>query len=327
MSPWIIAFLAPCAICVATVWGLGRSRWSARLADHPNSRSLHSRPTPRIGGIAMVLGAIPVAFALATPDLKLLWALALGLAFVSFADDLRSLPIGVRLAAHFTAAAIAAVGILPSGLEGRIAWAILATVGVAWMTNLYNFMDGADGIAGGMAAIGFGAYALAAFESGAMPLALGCTAIASAATGFLAFNLPPARFFMGDAGSIPLGFLAGVLGIAGAVGGAWPAWFPLLVFSPFIVDATVTLIRRFLRGERVWIAHRLHCYQRLVLSGWSARRLASWSYALMVAAGASALVGRSQGTVNQYAILAVWCGLYVAALAAIERRSPSESVS
>ena len=324
MSSWAIALGVPCAICIAAVWMLGRSRWAARLADHPNPRSLHSRPTPRIGGIAIVLGSIPVAVAFATPELRLLWSLALGLALVSFADDLRSLPIGIRLAAHFAAAAIAMAAIIPEALEARLALVLLATVCVAWMTNLYNFMDGADGLAGGMAAIGFGVYAIAAYESGAIPLALGCAAVASAAIGFLLFNFPPARVFMGDAGSIPLGFLAGALGVAGAVEGAWPAWFPVLVFSAFAVDATVTLLRRVLRHERVWIAHRLHGYQRLVLSGWSAPRLAAWSYVLMAAAGACALAGRTQGATIQCAILAAWGVFYVVAFAAIERRRPRD---
>src|SRR4030095_6825063 len=137
------------------------------------------------------------------------------------------------------------------------------------------------GLAGGMAVIGFGTYGLAAWLAGSSEFALLAWSIAAASAAFLLFNFPPARVFMGDAGSIPLGFLCGALGAYGIANEAWPAWFPLLVFSPFSVDASVAIARRVLRGERFWIAHRSHYYQRLVLSGWGRRRLAGWSYALM----------------------------------------------
>jgi UDP-GlcNAc:undecaprenyl-phosphate/decaprenyl-phosphate GlcNAc-1-phosphate transferase len=174
------------------------------------------------------------------------------------------------------------------GLSG---WALVgAILAVVWMTNLYNFMDGADGLAGGMAAIGFGALALGAWLGDAPRLAAFCAAIAAAALAFLRFNFPPARVFMGDAGSIPLGFLAAALGILGAQQNVWPWLFPLLVFSPFIVDASVTLARRGLRGERIWQAHRSHYYQRVVLLGASHRQLALAAYALMLTMAALACV-------------------------------------
>jgi UDP-N-acetylmuramyl pentapeptide phosphotransferase/UDP-N-acetylglucosamine-1-phosphate transferase len=176
--------------------------------------------------------------------------------------------------------------LLSLGLTG---WTLLAgMLAVVWMTNLYNFMDGSDGLAGGMAAIGFGALALAAMLGDAAGLAALCAAIAAAALAFLRFNFPPARVFMGDAGSIPLGFMAATLGIVGAMQDVWPWLFPLLVFSPFIVDASVTLIRRGLRGEKVWRAHRSHYYQRVVLLGATHRQLALAAYALMLAAAALA---------------------------------------
>ena len=324
MTGWLLALAAPLALSIAICALLLRTSWSARLSDHPNERSLHTQPTPRIGGIAVMLAALPVAFALSTPALDIVWMLALGLALVSFADDMRSLPIAIRLPSHFAAAAVAAAAIAP---EWPVIILLVAAIGLAWMTNLYNFMDGSDGLAGGMAAIGFGTYAIAAAQSGSMPLALACAALAAAALGFLVFNFPPARAFMGDAGSIPLGFLAGALGLHGFVADAWPAWFPLLVFSPFVVDASVTIARRMLRRERFWIAHRTHAYQRLVLSGWSPRRLASGAYGLMLAAGVSAIAARTAGLANQYAILAVWGLLYLVVVMAIERRRPLNGAS
>jgi UDP-N-acetylmuramyl pentapeptide phosphotransferase/UDP-N-acetylglucosamine-1-phosphate transferase len=271
-----------------------------------------------------MLGALPIAAALA-PSLAIGWALAACLALVSLADDFRSLPIAVRLPAHFAAAALALAVMAPATLSPAVF--VLCILAIAWMTNLYNFMDGADGLAGGMAAIGFGAYALAAYIAGHEALALGCAALASAAAGFLSRNFPPAKVFMGDAGSIPLGFLAATLGVHGVLAGAWPAWFPLLVFSLFIVDASLTIARRLARGERVWIAHRQHAYQRLVLAGWSPRRLALVCYGVMLATAASALAGRAGSEPMQYAILALWCGLYVVANLAIQRHANIESAS
>jgi UDP-N-acetylmuramyl pentapeptide phosphotransferase/UDP-N-acetylglucosamine-1-phosphate transferase len=163
-------------------------------------------------------------------------------------------------------------------------------------------MDGSDGLAGGMAVIGFGTYGLAAWLGGNLELELLAWSIAAAAAGFLIFNFPPAKIFMGDVGSIPLGFLAGALGVAGWLQGLWPLWFPLIVFAPFIVDASVTLLRRALRRERIWQAHREHYYQRLILSGWSHRKTAIWEYALMLACAALALAGREAAAAMQAAV-------------------------
>jgi UDP-N-acetylmuramyl pentapeptide phosphotransferase/UDP-N-acetylglucosamine-1-phosphate transferase len=197
--------------------------------------------------------------------------------------------------------------------------AFVAIVAIAWVTNLFNFMDGADGLAGGMAAIGFAACAWAAIHSGDTALAGTCAAIASASVGFLRWNFPPARVFLGDAGSIPLGFLAAALGAYGAVRGTWSLAFPVMVFSPFIVDATVTLLRRLVGGEKVWRAHRSHYYQRLVLAGWPRRRLAVASFALMAGAGASALVLERVGAMLQCGIIFFWAALYALLLVSIDR--------
>ena len=215
---------------------------------------------------------------------------------------------------------IAAELIPGASVEGF--WGALGVaLAIAWATNLYNFMDGADGLAGGMGAIGFAALGIAALDGGEPALATICIALASACAGFLAHNFPPARVFMGDCGAIPLGFLAGALGLHGALIGAWPSWFAPLVFSPFIVDATLTLARRVLRGEPFWRAHRDHGYQRLVLAGWSKRRLAVASWALMLAASASALAARGSGERERCAILFVWLAVYAALATAVGWRT------
>jgi UDP-N-acetylmuramyl pentapeptide phosphotransferase/UDP-N-acetylglucosamine-1-phosphate transferase len=239
---------------------------------------------------------------------------AFALAAISMLDDVRGLPVALRFLAHFLAAVAC---LLALGVSG---WGLLlATLAVVWMTNLYNFMDGSDGLAGGMAVIGFGALALAAWLGDAPGLAAFCASIAAAALAFLRFNFPPARLFMGDAGSIPLGFLAAALGILGAQHNVWPWLFPLLVFSPFIVDASVTLVRRALRGEKIWQAHRSHYYQRVVLMGATHRQLAWAAYALMFAGAALAfvLLALPQYTAG---LLAIWAATYLLIFMAIDLR-------
>ena len=274
-AEWMAPLAAFLVCWLVLAWLLRRGRLPM---DHPNERSLHDTPTPRIGGLGIMAG-VGVASAWLAGGMWLPAMLAaFALAAVSVLDDVRGLPVALRFLAHFVAAAAC---LLALGLSG---WALVgATMAVVWMTNLFNFMDGSDGLAGGMAAIGFGALALAAWLGGAPGLAAFCAAVAAAALAFLRFNFPPARVFMGDAGSIPLGFLAATLGILGAMQDVWPWLFPLLVFSPFIVDASVTLVRRALHGEKVWRAHRSHYYQRAVLLGASHRQLALAAYALMLA--------------------------------------------
>jgi UDP-GlcNAc:undecaprenyl-phosphate/decaprenyl-phosphate GlcNAc-1-phosphate transferase len=270
-------------VAFAGVWLL-LSRFARFALDQPNERSLHERPVPRTGGIAVLAGtAMALAFGATALWLPLL--LALALAVVSFIDDLRSIPPLLRLGVHVGAAALLVWQVAPLDI-----WQItLLVLALAWLTNLYNFMDGSDGLAGGMAVFGFGAYAAAAWLAGAAVLATLCLCIAAAAAAFLAFNFHPARIFMGDVGSIPLGFLAGALGLVGWRDGAWPLWFPLVVFAAFIVDATLTLGRRLAKGERVWRPHRDHYYQRMVRGSLGHRGTAYVAYAVMAACAAAAL--------------------------------------
>lgn len=320
----LVYVLLPALVSALVIAAARRSSWPRRVIDHPNERSLHSVPTPRLGGLGVTAGALPLISLAGGAPLIAIAVCAAFLAIVSLIDDMRSLPIEVRLPAHL-AAAIAAVLAFASPVGGAAPWgwveSALAVVAIAWMANLFNFMDGSDGLAGGMAVIGFAILAIAAADARSMPLTLAAVAISSAAAGFLLFNFPPARVFLGDSGSVPLGFLAGALGAWGVTLGAWPVWFPILVFSPFIVDASVTVLRRLFAGERVWRAHRSHFYQRLVLAGWSKRRLALAAYALMVAAGASALAGLGQGVEVQCVIILVWGAIHVSLLVAIERRA------
>ena len=244
--------------------------------DAPNHRSLHSALTPRTGGLAIMLGVL-VAFAM----LGGLWAwigIAAGFMLVSLMDDVYGLQVRWRLAIQLLLCA----GFVWFFMLRQPWWVLfLALPALIWMTNLYNFMDGSDGLAGGMTAFGFGAYAVASYMVGNLQLTFMCGAIVVSSLAFLLFNFYPAKIFMGDAGSIPLGFLAGAIGLHGWQQGLWPMWFPVLVFSPFIVDSTATLLKRVLRHEKVWQAHREHYYQRLVLLGWGHKKTALAEYILM----------------------------------------------
>lgn len=308
MSFPLLAPVLAFAVSVATVLLLLTEKLQAFALDHPNERSLHAAPVPRTGGLAMLLG-LTLGWLLAGPgDAWPALAGALALAAVSLLDDRRGLPVAARFAAHLLAAG-AFVAFHASALPGTV-WALAAVLFIGWITNLYNFMDGSDGLAGGMALFGFGSYAVAAWLGGHGALAAPSACVAAAAAGFLVFNFHPARIFMGDAGSVPLGFLAGAFGVQGWLTGAWPVWFPLLVFSPFIVDATVTLVKRAVRGERVWQAHREHYYQRLVRAGLGHRGTALLEYALMAAAGGSALWAMDQPPHVRAAVVAGWAIAY-----------------
>ena len=266
------------------------SKFGRFALDRPNERSLHKQPVPRTGGLGVLAGAL-ISIGFGGAALWLPITLVVILAAVSFTDDLRGLSTIVRLAAHLAAAGILVWCVLTPMHPLELALLALA---VAWTTNLYNFMDGSDGLAGGMALFGFGTYAIAASVSGHAPLLALDVALAAAACAFLLFNFPPARIFLGDVGSVPLGFLAASLGLQGWRDNVWPLWFPLLVFAPFVADATVTLIKRLLKGDKVWQAHRDHYYQRLVRMGVGHRRTALTWYALMLACALAALYARGE---------------------------------
>ncbi|MFC5430197.1 glycosyltransferase family 4 protein [Paraburkholderia denitrificans] len=315
----LLLAVASALACAAILGALLKTGLAWRLAtDIPNDRSLHVRPTPRVGGWGIVPVCL-VAIVLAVPSLWLVAACAFFLAAVSQLDDRRGLPARVRFAAHFVA-----VVVLIVAYPATAPWWVLACIAflMLWLVNLYNFMDGSDGLAGGMALFGFGGYALASLMSvhPAPELALACAAVVGAAAGFLYFNFHPARIFLGDAGSIPLGFLAGAFGYWGWRSGTWPDWFPAMAFAPFIGDASVTLARRLARGEKVWQAHREHYYQRMVRSGMGHARTALCWYAVMFTGVILALSALGRTAAIQWSFIAVWVVVLVLIGAAIDSR-------
>lgn len=293
------------------------SKFSRSIQDIPNERSLHSKAVPRTGGVALLLGVF-AGWSMLLPSLA--WWLVmpvLGLFALSMLDDIYSLPVKQRLVVHLLAAVLLVWG---SGIATQhgIVFALFIFFFSVWMTNLYNFMDGSDGLAGGMALFGFASYGLAAYFAHNEVLATLSFTVAAAALGFLFFNFNPAKIFMGDAGSIPLGFLAAALGLWGWQQNAWAMWFPLLVFSPFIVDASITLLKRTVRGAKITEAHREHYYQRAIQLGAGHRKVALAEYVLMGLVGATAVCLREQ--TFPWAVLLVWVALYVVLMWAVDKR-------
>lgn len=250
------------------------------ILDRPNERSSHREPTPRGGGIALVpvillAWAVVGAGARADPLFWIVLGAAAFLAVVSWLDDVYGLPPGPRFVSHIAAAAIV-LALLPAdrlvfhGVLPLILDRAAAGVLWVWFANLYNFMDGIDGITGvETASLGVGIAVVATIGGGlgsaGVPIAPLGLALAAAAIAFLLWNWHPARIFMGDVGSVPIGFLAGWLLIGLAASGAWAA--AIILPAYYLADASLTLARRASRLERVWRAHREHFYQRAVAAG------------------------------------------------------------
>lgn len=308
-SPLISAFVT---MLLTLILSLNKE---GKLQDIPNERSLHTAPIPRIGGVALMAG---ILLGWMTMFQFWIWWIVLpvlGLFALSLVDDARNLSPRTRLVGHFIAALIVLAGAGVGWL-----WALPVLLYIVWMTNLYNFMDGSDGLAGGMALFGFTFYGIAALMHGNDTFAMMSFSIGAAALGFLYHNFHPAKVFMGDAGSIPLGFLAAAFGIWGWRLDYWPFWFPILVFSPFVVDASLTLFKRARRGEVLSQAHRTHYYQRLVQMGWGHRNTAIVEYGLMLLVGTSALWGMGLDAQGQGNLLAWWGAVYLGLSMLIDRR-------
>lgn len=256
-------------------WVLRCYALSRSLMDIPNGRSSHSVPTPRGGGVSVVLAYLAALALLASAGtmhwsdtVPLLGSGAL-IALIGFLDDHGHVAARWRLLAHFTSAgwALFWIGGLPTielmGFDLDLGWLghLLAAVYLVWVLNLYNFMDGIDGIASVEAvSVCLGA-SLVYWLTGHDQIILPPVVLAVAVLGFLYWNFPPARIFMGDAGSGFIGIVMGVLSLQAAWAASELLWVWLILLGVFIVDATFTLGRRLLRGDKIYEAHRSHAYQ------------------------------------------------------------------
>jgi len=255
------------------------------VLDLPNDRSSHSVPTPRGGGLAVLFVFLTSLMLLAAfgdvpkPRATWLFALTFALGALSWADDLRGLSPFLRLGGHIVGIGIAmALGLIDGPVFGGILPPLLDKIAAAflwvWFVNLFNFMDGIDGIAGiETASVGFGVAVLVALSGIGDGLHYTALALAGVAMGFLVWNWHPAKIFLGDVGSVPIGFLLGWMLLSIAAKGYWAA--ALILPGYFLVDATLTLMKRALRGDKIWQAHREHFYQYAVLRGKSHAEVSS----------------------------------------------------
>ena len=281
------------------------------ILDHPNERSSHSLPTPRGGGLAVtpVVAGMLLLTAYVAPGYPIILAAgALILMAVSWLDDRRGLAPLPRLLVQAAVIAATLIGVPADALvfHGLLPfWADRLATGLGWLwfVNLYNFMDGIDGITGiETAGIGFGLTLLGG------PFAPQAAGVAAAGIGFLAWNWHPARIFLGDSGSIPLGFVLGGLLVQLAAGGHLAA--ALILPGYYVADATLTLLWRLRDGEKVWQPHRRHFYQRAVRGGKSHAQVA-----LAIGAANLALIGcawvaaQANAAAGSLAGLAVVAGL------------------
>ena len=259
-------------------WIMRELAVSGGVLDVPNERSSHSVPRPRGGGVAIALAASGGLVFLACREaiaLNLLWGLVGGgiaVGTVGFLDDRNQLSARIRIIVHLTTAiwAVGCIGgVPPMRIDDQMVsfgWISypLAALTIVWALNLFNFMDGIDGIAASEAVFVCGAGAalcVVGMASCAVPAA--ALVVAAASLGFLVWNWPPAKIFMGDVGSGYLGYVIAILALSAARENNIALFQWLILGGVFFVDATVTLLRRLMRGEKVYLAHRSHAYQRL----------------------------------------------------------------
>jgi UDP-N-acetylmuramyl pentapeptide phosphotransferase/UDP-N-acetylglucosamine-1-phosphate transferase len=310
MIPWACgvfcaaSFILAAALCVV----VRDAALKRKLVDLPNERSLHVAPVPRVGGVALTMSAFAVFVAggmvlrtFERPDLRACLIGSFVIAALGSVDDIHPLPASLRLLVQAsTAAAVLRVAHFGSriGLAAHLSLSLPPYIGVAigtlfvvGTTNIYNFMDGMDGLAGSQAISTGMTMACAAAVCGNSDVSAVFVPIAGAAAGFLLHNFPPADLFLGDAGSTFLGFAFGSVGLV-AAGRETPVPFDvtLLALAPFLLDGSTTIVRRAVLGQPVWRAHRTHLYQRAVATKLTHRDVLHVYAVWMVACALAAVV-------------------------------------
>lgn len=309
-----IFILAGLISYLTTGWLINGPVW-LRSLDIPNHRSSHTQPTPRLGGLGIVAAFVlllPLLWILLLPDSgNWLFATRFGLAILGYVviavvgliDDMRRIRPLTKYLGQLIAALIAIwsgvtflhldlpyLGRLDLALAGTFGGLIGAALTILWLTgfsNIFNFMDGIDGLAGGSGLIYALALAVVCGMTGHRLLAAGSLILAAACLGFLLHNFPPARIFLGDVGSLFIGYVLAAFAVLTTNSGVRPVPFPavILIFAPFIYDTTLTLILRWRRGERLHEAHRSHLYQRLIAHGQGHRQVSLTYYGLNLVLG------------------------------------------
>lgn len=269
---WLLVGLALLAACLLTP--LARSYSLRRgLVDQPGPRRSHLRPVARGGGIAIAVVMFALAAILARHDPSIWW-FAVGVAgftSIGWADDHRPLPVLARLVPELGLAAALLWLVWPVHAP---AWLLLPVVlALVWWINLFNFMDGSDGLAAAHAMFMSVVIGLAWLVAGQTVWATLGLGLAAGCAGFLVWNLPPARVFLGDSGSLMLGWALAFPALVAAPNARIDAAVWVILAAPFLVDASLTLAARVVRGRRWYTPHRDHAYQALLRSGWSHQQL------------------------------------------------------
>ena len=284
MSESFLIALTAAALTAAILFWLLRSDSILLAKDMPSSRGLHQRVVPRGGGLAIF--AVVALFAalghlqgIRDAEFTLITVASLtGVAAMGFLDDRFNLSVSGRFLTGLVLTALLAAGslgdqpVLIFGQEYNLSFGVLvvfATLAIFWLMNLFNFMDGADGVAGVQSLVASAVLAFWFAYDGHEFLALVNSALAGACLGFLWFNWSPARVFMGDVGSLALGAWFGVMSLIGVTRFGFPLEALLTLLGVFVFDATLTLFRRLFQGKRITQAHREHLYQKLILAGFS----------------------------------------------------------
>ena len=318
MTSLLLTFVGCFVACGVLTYFVRQHAITRRILDYPNERSSHVTTTPRGGGLAIaisLLSATLLSAVLHLVDIPLTVAVVGGgsaIAIIGWMDDLGKAPVALRLVVQLLAAAGAVIAL--GGMEHPIfsvapvdlgvAGSLLAILGIVWCTNLYNFMDGIDGLAASEATIvaGMGATITALGDQAGVSIVL--AALAGAASAFLLWNWQPARIFMGDVGSGLIGFILGICVVATQHGRPIAIIFWLILLLVFFVDATVTLLRRIHAREALHIAHRSHAYQRAVQAGWSHQRVTLLILVINLALGTLALTMWRRPTLTAPALIA-----------------------
>lgn len=338
----LFSFLGALSISFLLTGAMLRFSLKRSLLDIPNDRSSHSIPKPRLGGVAITISFCAVCIVLLFADRFALipYASMAGVvaggvivAIFGLIDDLRTLDARVKILGQLAAAAAAvSSGIilrefrLP--LVGDLELGPLAVpVTVLWivaMINFYNFIDGIDGLAAGVGMIAAIFLAFIAATAGSN-LKFLYAVLAGSCFGFLRFNFPPARIFMGDMGSTFIGYIFAVLAVAGERVGV-PAFLTVLVLASAVGDAALTLLRRMLKREKILSPHRTHYYQRLTSLGLSHKQVTLLEYAVAVLLGASALIAFRHERIFVVFMSAIWMGFFIWALAKIRSMERGEGL-
>jgi UDP-N-acetylmuramyl pentapeptide phosphotransferase/UDP-N-acetylglucosamine-1-phosphate transferase len=278
------------------------------INEAPAGASLPEKTVPRFGGVGLLAGILS-GWASIFSALPLWMLLPVILLFaISLMDDIGGISVSLRFASHVI---IALGSVWSIGLFSiNFLWAIGAVLATVWIARLYNHMDGADGLTGGMTFVGFTIYGVAALMADDKNLAMMCFAVGAASLGFLYFNFYPAKVSMGSSGAIPLGFLAALIGLMGWNKNLWPVWFPLMVFSPFLLDAAITTLKFLLRREKIGSAKQEYYYQKAVKLALGQRNAVLIEYFIMVAVGSTALwaLAHPDALIN---VILSWLAIYV----------------